>query len=349
MSLIPYPLSRAVLFRMDPEAAHDFTIDLLARTQNTPLACAYGQTRVDDPVTVAGLRFPNRVGMAAGLDKNARCIDGLGAMGFGFVEVGTVTPLPQPGNPRPRMFRLPAANALINRMGFNNEGLDTFLANVQRARFRRDGRPLLLGLNIGKNAATPIERATEDYLIGLAGVYPHADYVTVNISSPNTKNLRALQSDEALDALLGAIAGKREALAQEHGKRVPVFVKIAPDLDEAQIQVIAATLQRHGMDGVIATNTTLSREAVQGLPHAEETGGLSGTPVLEASNRVIRQLRAALGRDFPIIGVGGILSAQDAVSKIDAGADLVQIYTGLIYQGPSLVQAAALAIKNRGR
>lgn len=349
MSLIPYPLSRAVLFRMDPEAAHDFTIDLLARTQNTPLACAYGQTRVDDPVTVAGLRFPNRVGMAAGLDKNARCIDGLGVMGFGFVEVGTVTPLPQPGNPRPRMFRLPSANALINRMGFNNEGLDTFLANVQRARFRRDGTPLLLGLNIGKNAATPIERANDDYLIGLAGVYPHADYVTVNISSPNTKNLRALQSDEALDALLGAIAGRREQLAQQHGKRVPVFVKIAPDLDEAQIQVIAATLQRHGMDGVIATNTTLSREAVQGLPHAEEAGGLSGAPVLEASNRVIRQLRAALGRDFPIIGVGGILSAQDAVSKIDAGADLVQIYTGLIYQGPALVKAAALAIKNRSR
>jgi dihydroorotate dehydrogenase len=349
MSLIPYPLSRAVLFRMDPEAAHDFTIDLLARTQNTPLACAYGQTRVDDPVTLAGLRFPNRVGMAAGLDKNARCIDGLGAMGFGFVEVGTVTPLAQPGNPRPRMFRLPAANALINRMGFNNEGLDTFLTNVQRARFRRDGTPLLLGLNIGKNAATPIERATEDYLIGLAGVYPHADYITVNISSPNTKNLRALQSDEALDSLLGAIAAQREALAQQHGKRVPVFVKIAPDLDEAQIQVIAATLQRHGMDGVIATNTTLSREAVQGLPHAEEAGGLSGTPVLEASNRVIRQLRAALGRNYPIIGVGGILSAQDAVSKIDAGADLVQIYTGLIYQGPALVKAAALAIKNRTR
>ncbi len=349
MSLIPYPLSRAVLFRMDPEAAHDFTIDLLARTQNTPLACAYGQARVDDPLTLAGLRFPNRVGMAAGLDKNARCIDGLGAMGFGFVEVGTVTPLPQPGNPKPRMFRLPEANALINRMGFNNEGLDTFLAHVQRARFRRDGKPLLLGLNIGKNAATPIERATEDYLIGLAGVYPHADYVTINISSPNTKNLRALQSDEALDALLGAVAAKREALAQAHGKRVPVFVKIAPDLDEAQIQVIAATLQRHGMDGVIATNTTLSREAVQGLPHAEEAGGLSGAPVLDMSNRVIRQLRAALGRDFPIIGVGGILSAQDAVSKIDAGADLVQIYTGLIYQGPPLVKAAALAIKNRRR
>lgn len=346
MSLIPYALSRAVLFRLDPEAAHDLTIDMLARTQNTPLACAYSQTRVEDPITLAGLQFPNRVGMAAGLDKNARCIDGLGAMGFGFVEVGTVTPLAQPGNPKPRMFRLPAAHALINRMGFNNDGLDAFLANVQRATFRRkSGTPLLLGLNIGKNAATPIERATDDYLIGLAGVYPHADYVTINISSPNTKNLRALQSDEALDALLGAIAARREQLAQQHGKRVPVFVKIAPDLDEEQVKVIAATLQRHGMDGVIATNTTLSREAVQGLPHAEETGGLSGAPVLEASNRVIRQLRAALGQGYPIIGVGGILSAADAVSKIEAGADLVQIYTGLIYQGPELVQQSARTIK----
>ena len=348
MSLIPYALSRAMLFRLDPETAHDVTIAMLARTQNTPLACTYSQTRVEDPVTVAGLTFPNRVGMAAGLDKNARCIDGLGAMGFGFVEVGTVTPLAQPGNPQPRMFRLPAANALINRLGFNNDGLDAFLANVQRATFRRrSGTPLLLGLNIGKNATTPIERATDDYLIGLAGVYPHADYVTINISSPNTKNLRALQSDEALDALLGAIATRREQLAQQHGKRVPVFVKIAPDLDEEQVKVIATTLQRHGMDGVIATNTTLSREAVSGLPHAQEAGGLSGAPVLEASNRVIRQLRAALGRDYPIIGVGGILSAADAVSKIEAGADLVQIYTGLIYQGPTLVKEAALAIRAR--
>ena len=347
MSLIPYALSRAVLFRLDPEAAHELTIDLLARTQNTPLACTYSTARVDDPVTLAGLNFPNRVGMAAGLDKNARCIDGLGAMGFGFVEVGTVTPLAQPGNPKPRMFRLPAANALINRMGFNNDGLDAFLANVQRATFRKKaGAPLLLGLNIGKNAATPIEKATDDYLIGLAGVYPHADYVTINISSPNTKNLRALQSDEALDALLGAIAAKRGQLAQQHGKHVPVFVKIAPDLDEAQVQVIAATLQRHGMDGVIATNTTLSRDAVQGLPHAGEAGGLSGAPVLEPSNRVIRQLRAALGPGYPIIGVGGILSAADAVSKIEAGADLVQIYTGLIYRGPELVKEAALAIRN---
>jgi dihydroorotate dehydrogenase len=348
MSLLPYALSRAVLFRMDPEAAHDFTIDMLARTQNTLLACGYRQHRVDDPVRLAGLIFPNRVGMAAGLDKNARCIDGLGAMGFGFVEVGTVTPLPQPGNPRPRMFRLPAANALINRMGFNNDGLEAFIANVKQATFRKKGGPpMLLGLNIGKNAATPIERATDDYLIGLAGVYPHADYVTINISSPNTKNLRALQSDEALDALLGAIAAKREELAQQHGKRVPVFVKIAPDLDEEQVKVIAATLLRHGMDGVIATNTTLSRDAVQGQEHSAEAGGLSGAPVLAASNRVIRQLRAALGKDYPIIGVGGILSSDDALSKIDAGADLVQIYTGLIYRGPELVRQSAEAIKNR--
>lgn len=346
MSLIPYALSRAMLFRMDPEAAHEFTIDMLARTQNTPLSCAYRSPRVDDPVTLAGLHFPNRVGLAAGLDKNARCIDGLGAMGFGFVEVGTVTPLSQPGNPKPRMFRLPEANALINRMGFNNEGLDTFLANVQRATFRRQtGNPLLLGLNIGKNAATPIERATDDYLIGLTGVYPHADYVTINISSPNTKNLRALQSDEALDALLGAIAGKREQLAQQFGKRVPLFVKIAPDLEEQQVQVIAATLLRHNMDGVIATNTTLSRDAVQGLAHADEAGGLSGAPVRDMSNRVIRQLRAALGPAYPIIGVGGILSPEDAVSKIEAGAQLVQIYTGLIYKGPELVRQCAQALK----
>jgi dihydroorotate dehydrogenase len=357
MSLLPYALARPFLFGMDPEAAHELTLGSLAKLQHSPLTCLYSEPRVNDPFTLAGLQFPNRVGLAAGLDKNARCIDGLAAMGFGFVEVGTVTPLAQPGNPKPRMFRLPQAKALINRLGFNNEGLAAFLANVQRARFREQGgvSPMLLGLNIGKNAATPIERATEDYLTCLDGVYPHADYVTVNISSPNTKNLRSLQSDEALDALLGAVAERRERLAQQTGRRIPVFLKIAPDLDDAQIGVIAATLLRYGADssgqadqtlGVIATNTTLSREAVKGMPHAEETGGLSGSPVLAASNRVIRHLRESLGAGFPIIGVGGILSAQDAVSKVQAGADLVQIYTGLIYQGPSLVWESAQAIKN---
>ncbi|WP_076998877.1 quinone-dependent dihydroorotate dehydrogenase [Variovorax sp. KK3] len=346
-----YPFARPFLFGFDPEHAHELTLDALARTQNTPLACTYAAPRVDDPLSLAGLRFPNRVGLAAGLDKNARCIDAFAAMGFGFVEVGTVTPKAQPGNPKPRMFRLPQRDALINRLGFNNEGLDAFVANVQRARFRRGSAraPMLLGLNIGKNAATPIERAVDDYLVCLDGVYPHADYVTINISSPNTANLRSLQSDEALDALLGAVAEKREALAHPHGKRVPLFVKIAPDLEQAQVEVIAATLRRHGMDGVIATNTTLSREAVAGLAHAEEAGGLSGAPVREASSRVIAQLRAALGKGFPIIGVGGVLSGADAEAKIEAGADLVQIYTGLIYKGPALVREAAQALRRRGR
>jgi dihydroorotate dehydrogenase len=351
MSLLPYALARPLLFSLDAEAAHDFTLDWLARGQGTPLAWAWCERFVDDPVDVAGLRFPNRLGLAAGLDKNARCIDALGGMGFGFVEVGTVTPRAQPGNPKPRMFRLPEADALINRLGFNNEGLEAFVRNVQRARFRSQGR--LLGLNIGKNATTPIERAVDDYLLGLDGVYAHADYVTVNISSPNTQNLRALQGDEALDALLGALAERRALLAAQHRKQVPLFVKIAPDLDEAQIEAIARTLRRHGLDasgqanqafGVIATNTTLSRVAVQGLRHAEETGGLSGAPVREASNRVIRHLRERLGPGFPIMGVGGVLSGDDAVEKLDAGADVVQIYTGLIYKGPALVREAALAM-----
>ena len=347
MSLIPYALTRPFLFGLDAETAHELTMDMLARGQRTPLQWAWGNEMVNDPVELAGLTFPNRVGLAAGLDKNARCIDALGAMGFGFVEVGTVTPKAQPGNPKPRMFRLPQARALINRLGFNNEGLEAFLHNVQQARFRSQprARPLLLGLNIGKNASTPIENATSDYLTCLEGVYPHADYVTVNISSPNTQNLRALQSDQALDTLLSAMAERREILASRHGRRVPVFVKIAPDLDETQVAVIAATLQRHGMDGVIATNTTISRAAVQGMAHANETGGLSGAPVLEASNQVVRQLRAALGSRFPIIGVGGVMSAEDAVSKMRAGADVVQIYTGLIYEGPALVTQVAKAIK----
>jgi dihydroorotate dehydrogenase len=257
-----------------------------------------------------------------------------------------VTPLAQPGNPKPRVFRLVSQEALINRLGFNNEGLAAFLANVQQARrFRQTGG--ILGLNIGKNAATPIERATDDYLIGLAGVYPHADYIAVNISSPNTKNLRTLQGDEVLDALLSALQARKTELAQQHGKAVPMFVKIAPDLNEAQVGVIAATLRRNGIDGVIATNTTIDRSAVQGMPHAEETGGLSGRPLLEASNRVIRLLRAALGADYPIIGVGGVMSGSDAQAKRAAGADLVQIYTGLIYKGPALVPEAARALARR--
>jgi dihydroorotate dehydrogenase len=345
MPLVPYALTRPFLFGLDPEQAHELTLGALARIQHTPLVCAVSQTRVDDPVTLAGLKFPNRVGLAAGLDKNGRCIDGFGAMGFGFVEVGTVTPKAQPGNPKPRMFRLPEAHALINRLGFNNEGLDTFIANVKRSNFRKRGG--ILGLNIGKNAATPIERAVDDYLACLDGVYPHADYVTVNISSPNTKNLRELQSDQALDALLSAVQERKLHLEQRHGRRVPVFVKIAPDLDEAQVQVIAATISKNGIDGVIGTNTTIARDAVKHLPHGEETGGLSGSPVFAASNRVIGQLRAALGAGFPIIGVGGVMSAADAQAKVAAGADVVQVYTGFIYKGPDLVTEIARALAKR--
>ena len=347
MALLPYALARPFLFGLDAETAHELTMKSLSATQGTPLALAYFSKQVNDPIELAGLNFANRVGLAAGLDKNAHCIDGLAAMGFGFIEVGTVTPKAQSGNPKPRMFRLPEANALINRLGFNNDGLDAFVANVQRTKVRQlDSKvKLILGLNIGKNATTPIENAVDDYLICLDGVYPHADYVTVNISSPNTKNLRALQSDEALDALLSAIAKRRDKLVKQHKKRVPIFVKIAPDLDEAQVEVIAATLKRHAMDGVVATNTTLARDAVKGMRHAGETGGLSGSPVLESSNRVISQLRAALGKGFPIIGAGGVMSGADAVSKIKAGADVVQIYTGLIYKGPELVTQAANAIK----
>ena len=314
MPLIPYSLARPFLFGLDPEAAHDLTLQMLARGQGTPLQCGWSSTPVHDPLRLAGLEFPNRVGLAAGSDKNARR----------------------------------KAQALINRLGFNNDGLDAFIANVQRARCRQPGQrsAVLLGLNIGKNASTPIENATADYLSGLEGVYPHADYVAVNISSPNTQNLRALQSDAALDGLLEALAERRERLAaQSWGRRVPLFVKIAPDLDETQVRLIAAALKNHGMDGVIATNTTISRDKVQGLPHAQETGGLSGAPVREASNRVVSLLRAELGKAFPIIGVGGILSAADAVEKIRAGADVVQIYTGLIYQGPALVNQAARAIQ----
>jgi dihydroorotate dehydrogenase len=343
MSLVPYALTRPFLFGLDAERAHDLTLGAIAHLQNTPAQAFWQQPRISDPVLLAGLNFHNRVGLAAGLDKNGRCIDGLGAMGFGFIEVGTVTPLAQPGNPKPRMFRVPQAQALVNRLGFNNEGLDAFLAHVQRATtFRASGG--IVGLNIGKNAATPIERAADDYLAGLRGVYPHADYVTVNISSPNTQNLRALQSDEQLQWLLQLLMERRAELMRDYGPK-PIFVKIAPDLDEEQVKLIAETLRRHGIDGVIATNTTVSRHKVHHLPNGQETGGLSGAPLLAGSNRVIRLLRAELGSAYPIIGVGGVMSGADARSKIKAGADLVQLYTGLIYQGPGLVNEVAKALK----
>ncbi len=344
MAIVPYAFTRPFLFGLDPEHAHELTLNGIALLQNTPGDCAWKQNRVDAPVTVAGLTFPNRVGLAAGLDKNGRCIDGLGAMGFGFVEVGTVTPVGQPGNAKPRMFRLPQAQALINRMGFNNDGLASFLANVKRSKtFRARGG--VLGLNIGKNAVTPIDRAVDDYLIGLDAVYPHADYVTINISSPNTNNLRALQSDDALDALLGLLMQRKAKLAKQHGKARPMFVKIAPDLDASQVETIAGALLRHAVEGVIATNTTTSRDAVHGLMHSGEAGGLSGAPVREASNRVIAMLRATLGPTYPIVGVGGVMSAADALAKRQAGADLIQVYTGLIYRGPSLVTEVARALK----
>ena len=347
MPLVPYALARPFLFGLDAETAHELTLDVLARTQGTPLQWAYANTLISDPIKLAGLTFPNRVGLAAGLDKNGRCIDALGAMGFGFIEVGTVTPKAQGGNPKPRMFRLPAANALINRLGFNNDGLDVFVGNVQRASFRSKGG--ILGLNIGKNADTPIAQAAEDYLRGLEGVYPHADYVTVNISSPNTRNLRELQDATTLDALLGALAQRCQQLQRQHGRKVPLFIKIAPDLDAQQIDDIASALKRNRMDGVVATNTTVQRDAVLGMLNAQQAGGLSGSPVLESSNRVIRQLRQTLGNKFPIIGVGGVLNAEDALSKIAAGADLVQLYTGLVYKGPALVQQAAKAIRDLKR
>jgi dihydroorotate dehydrogenase len=305
-----------------------------------------------------GLSFPNRIGLAAGLDKNASAIDAFAAMGLGHIEVGTVTPLPQDGNPKPRIFRLEAANALINRLGFNNKGIDVFLANVQNAHIRdpqaTQASPVILGLNIGKNAVTPIESATQDYLKAFESVYPHADYVTVNISSPNTKNLRTLQSDEALDALMSALEERREGLRASTGKRVPLLIKIAPDLNEEQIALLASTFKKHcvfdasakqGDWGIICSNTTLSRQGVEGQASAQETGGLSGAPLLKPSNAVLSQLRQAVGEHLPIIGVGGIMSAEDAKEKIASGADMVQIYSGLIYKGPQLVLEIAKALQ----
>ena len=340
-----YALARPLLFSLDPEAAHNFTLPALKRAAACGLTKLMGATPAD-PRRAMGITFPNPVGLAAGLDKDGAYIDGLAALGFGFLEIGTVTPRAQPGNPKPRMFRLPKANALINRMGFNNGGVDAFVANVQASKFYQD-KLGVLGLNIGKNADTPIERAVDDYLICLEKVYPYANYVAVNISSPNTKNLRQLQGESELDALLGKLKDAQRRLADQHGRYVPLALKIAPDIDSLQIQTIAGALLRHQIDGVIATNTTIARDAVKGLEHAEETGGLSGSPVLAASNTVIRSLKAELGDAVPIIGVGGIMSARDAQTKIEAGAALVQLYTGLIYRGPALVQECAAALRNQ--
>jgi len=338
-----YALTRPLLFSLDPESAHDVTLSTLSTCARLGLT-QWLPKPVANPKTVMGLRFPNPVGLAAGLDKDGACIDGLAALGFGFIEVGTVTPRAQPGNPKPRMFRLADAHALINRMGFNNGGVDAFVRNVQASRFYQDKQGVL-GLNIGKNADTPIEKATDDYLLCLEKVYPYADYVTVNISSPNTKNLRQLQQVSELGALLSALKNSQRALADRYGRYVPIALKIAPDLDTEQVKSIADALLQHQMDAVIATNTTITRDAVQGLAHADEAGGLSGAPVLLLSNRVISALRVALNDTIPIIGVGGILSGEDARAKIDAGASLVQLYTGLIYRGPALVHECAQALK----
>ena len=338
-----YALARPLLFSLDPEAAHNLTLPALRRAAELGLTGMVRKPK-PDPRTVMGITFPNPVGLAAGLDKDGAYIDGLAALGFGSIEIGTVTPRGQMGNPKPRMFRLPKARGIINRMGFNNGGVDAFVANVQASRFYQE-RQGVLGLNIGKNADTPIERAAEDYLHCLRRVYPYASYVTVNISSPNTKNLRQLQGASELDALLSQLKQEQSRLADEYGYYVPVALKIAPDVDGDQIRDIAGALLRHKIDGVIATNTTLNRRDVEGMKHANEAGGLSGAPVFELSNTVIRLLKAELGDALPIIGVGGIMRGQDARAKIAAGAKLVQLYSGLIYAGPALVRECADALR----
>jgi dihydroorotate dehydrogenase len=334
-----YPLIRKFFFALDAETAHGIGMRGTEFLDATGLACLLTKSVTPCPVEAMGLTFPNPVGLAAGLDKNGDHIDALARLGFGFLEIGTITPRPQPGNPRPRLFRIPEAQGIINRMGFNNDGVDKLLENVHNADFPSRGG--ILGINIGKNATTPIEKAADDYLECLTKVYPVASYVTVNISSPNTKNLRELQKDDALDDLLAQLKLRQEVLAQRLGRYVPMALKIAPDLDDGQIVAIADALRRHRMDGVIATNTTLSRDGVEGLANADEAGGLSGAPVFRKSTEVLRKLSAALAGELPIIGVGGIMGGEDAAEKINAGAALVQFYSGFIYRGPDLVSEVA--------
>jgi dihydroorotate dehydrogenase len=333
-----YAMSRALLFRLDPETAHTVTLSGLSLMHRAHLARLLAGGSVEAPRTVMGLTFPNAVGLAAGMDKNGDHLDALGALGFGFVEVGTVTPRPQPGNPAPRLFRLPRAQAIINRMGFNNKGVDYLLRRVRMARYRG-----VIGINLGKNRDTPLERAADDYLVGLRKVYAHAGYVAVNISSPNTPGLRDLQGGEALDALLRALKAEQRRLADEHGRYVPLAVKVAPDLSGDDIRTMADAFRRHAIDAVIATNTTSSRAGVEDLPHAQEQGGLSGAPLRDRAQEVLAAFHAALGGEIPLMGVGGILSGEDAAARMQAGADLVQVYTGLIYRGPALVREVAEA------
>jgi dihydroorotate dehydrogenase len=336
-----YESLRPLLFCVDAERAHHLTLQALQVIYRLGLSSLlFPAPPPCRPRQVMGLEFPNPVGLAAGLDKNGAYIDALAALGFGFIEVGTITPRSQPGNPKPRLFRIPEAQGIINRFGFNNDGVDALVKNVQRARYRG-----ILGINIGKNFDTPIERATDDYLICLRKVYAHASYVAVNISSPNTKNLRQLQDKEALEGLLTALKREQAVLADSHGKYVPIALKIAPDLSTEQIIEIADLLLKHKMDGVVATNTTLSREGVEGLPNAEETGGLSGAPARLKSTAVIKQLSLVLGKEIPIIGVGGILEGMDAEEKIKAGASLVQVYSGLVYRGQALVREVCAELR----
>ena len=327
-----YSLIKPLLFQLDAEYAHDLTLKTLKFAEKTGALNLYSQALVCAPREVMGLSFPNPVGLAAGLDKNGAVIDGMAALGFGFIEVGTVTPRPQPGNAKPRLFRVKEAEGIINRFGFNNLGVDNLIENVKAAKYKG-----LLGINIGKNFNTPNEKAVDDYLLCMQKVYQYSSYITVNISSPNTKNLRDLQAADALSSLLGSLKLEQTKLAEKYGKYVPITLKIAPDLSEPQVIEIADLLMQHKIDGVIATNTTLSRDAVKGMRNAEETGGLSGAPVRNQSTIVIQQLSKQLQGALPIIGVGGILSGADAVEKIAAGASLVQVYSGLIYKGPKLV------------
>jgi len=335
-----YSLARSALFQLDPERAHDLTLKSLSALGPGAALLGAGVDQPDDARRVMGIQFPNAIGLAAGLDKNGAYLDALGLLGFGFVEIGTVTPRPQPGNPRPRMFRLEEHEAVINRLGFNNDGVEKLLRNVERSRYRG-----VLGINIGKNFDTPIERAADDYVACLEAVYARASYVTVNISSPNTRNLRDLQSSERLDELLGRVMAARVALAQRTQATKPLLVKVAPDLDDAQVEVIAALAVKHAVDGLIATNTTVSREAIAGHRHALQNGGLSGRPLYALATRVLRKLAITLAGRVPIVGVGGILSGADARGKIEAGAALVQVYTGFVYRGPALIGEARAALR----